>query len=74
MGYQCCWLTALISIKRVVWKIEYQSTESLITYKVKFMKQDVHLSCVWTSYKVKRTLCEAEKKKETEVSFMFIHQ
>lgn len=30
MGYQCCWLTALISIERVVWKIEYQSTESLI--------------------------------------------
>lgn len=74
MGYQCCWLTALISIERVVWKIEYRSVESLIIYKVKLMKQDMRLSCVWTSYKVKRTFYEAEMKKETEVSFMFIHQ
>lgn len=74
MGYQCCWLIALISIKRDVLKIEYRSVESLIIYKVKLMKQDVRLSCVWTSYRQRSNSCEAEKKKETEVSFMFIHQ
>lgn len=74
MGYQCCWLIALILLEGDILKIEYRRVESSIIYKVKFMKQDVHLSCVWTSYKVKRTFCEAEKKKETEVSFMFIHQ
>ena len=46
----------------------------LLLYKVKLMKQDVHLSRVWMSYGQRSNSCNAEKKKETEVSFMFIHQ
>lgn len=74
MGYLRHWFTALISLERDVWKIEYRNVVSLIIYKVKLMKQDVHLSCVWRSCRLKRTFYEAEMKKETEVSFMFIHQ
>lgn len=74
MGYLRQWLTALISLEGVVWKIEYRNVVSLIIYKVKLMEQDVRLSCVWRSCRLKRIFYEAEIKKETEVSFMFIHQ
>lgn len=45
MGYLRQWLTALISLEGVVWKIEYRNVVSLIIYKVKLMEQDVRLSC-----------------------------
>ena len=47
-------------------KLNIEVWNLLLLYKVKFMEQDMRLSCVWTSYKVKRTFNEAEMKKETE--------
>ena len=55
-------------------KLNIEVWNPLLLYKVKLMKQDVRLSCVWTSYRQRSNFCDAEKKKETEVSFMFIHQ